>query len=457
MKKENDILNGSILKALLKLALPIMGTCCIQTAYSMTDMLWIGRVGSKASAAVGIGGYFTWFAVSFIVISRVSAEICISQSIGKNDVDKAKKYVQHTIQINIVMAFIYAILLIIFRKNLIGFFNSGSNEVFQMAESYLVIVALGMNFYSINPVFTGIYNGFGNSATPFKINTIGLLCNMILDPLLIYGLGPFKRMGVMGAALATIISQIIVTSIFILNIVKTKFILFKNLNLTTKPEKKYIKNIFKLSMPVAFEEGLFCVFSMLITRVVSKWGYVPIAVENVGSQIEALSWMTAGGFSTALRTFVGQNYGAEKWDRIKKGYITSMKIIGIIGISVSLLLYFGARPIFSLFIPNEPNTIKCGVTYLKILSVSEFFMCIEITTAGAFNGLGKTLPPSSVSIIFTGLRVPFSILLSSEALLGLNGVWLTISLSSVLKGIIVTTWFIIYMKKTPQFNKYSLS
>ncbi|WP_102401163.1 MATE family efflux transporter [Haloimpatiens massiliensis] len=452
MHKINNIVEGSILKSLLKLALPIMGTSCIQMAYSMTDMIWIGRVGSKASAAVGIAGYFTWFAVAFIVLSKVAAEIGISQSIGKRDIKEARKYAKHAIQINVFLGLLYGLVLIIFRNRFIGFFNSGSNEVFNMAENYLVIVALGINFYFINPVLTGIYNGYGNSTTPFIINTIGLLTNIILDPILIYGIGPLPRLGVRGAALATITAQLVVTIIFVYNIYKTKFIMFHKISLFTKPEAHYIKRIFKLSTPVAIEEGMFCFFSMVIARIVSRWGYIPIAVQNVGSQIESLSWLTAGGFSTALRTFVGQNYGAEKWDRIKKGYITSIKIVGTIGIVVSLVLFFGAKPIFSLFIPGEPETIKHGVVYLKILSLSQFFMCIEITTAGAFNGLGKTMPPSFVSTLFTGLRIPFALILSAEKILGLNGVWWTVSMSSVIKGIVLTTWFVIYIKSRPEFS-----
>ncbi|WP_138205431.1 MATE family efflux transporter [Haloimpatiens lingqiaonensis] len=452
MNKGNNIIEGNILRSLLKLALPIMGTSCIQMAYSMTDMIWIGRVGSKASAAVGIAGYFTWFAVAFIVLSKVAAEIGISQAVGRGDMKEARKYVKHSIQINIFLGLIYGAVLIIFRETFINFFNSGNKDVFYMSMSYLVIISLGMNFYFINPVLTGIYNGYGNSSTPFIINTIGLIVNMILDPILIYGIGPFPKLGVKGAAMATIIAQAIVTCVFVCNIYKTKFMLFHNISLFTKPEFNYIKRVFKLSTPVAIQEGMFCVFSMVIVRIVSKWGYIPIAVQNVGSQIESLSWLTAGGFSTALRTFVGQNYGAEKWDRIKKGYITSIKIVGTIGILVSFLLFFGAKPIFSLFIPGEPETIKQGIVYLKILSLSQFFMCIEITTAGAFNGLGKTMPPSFISTLFTGLRIPFALILSSEKILGLNGVWWTVSMSSVIKGVVLITWFSLYLKNRPEFS-----
>lgn len=449
----NRLTEGNIFRAIMKLALPIMGTSFVQMAYNMTDMIWIGRVGSKAVAAVGTAGFFTWLGMAFILISKIGAEVGVAQSIGKKDIEAAKKFIRHTIQINVLLAILYGICLLIFRNQLISLFNLGDFEVISMAISYLTIIALGIVFYFINPIFTAILNGYGDSKTPFIINTIGLIINMILDPLLILGVGPLPALGVKGAALATITAQFIVTMIFIYNV--GKITLFSGFNLFRFPDWSYVKHIVKIGLPVATQSGLFTVFAMIIARIIANWGEIPIAVQKVGSQIEAISWMTAGGFSTALSTFVGQNYGAKKWDRIYKGYFTALGIVSVVGIVATCLLIFGARPIFSIFIPEE-EAIRQGVIYLKILGLSQLFMCLEITTAGAFNGFGKTLPPSIVSIVLTGLRVPASIILSSSSLLGLNGVWWSISMSSVLKGIILVTWFIILLVKNPYFKKDKL-
>jgi len=192
---------------------------------------------------------------------------------------------------------------------------------------------------------------------------------------------------------------------------------------------------------------------MVIARILAGWGSTPIAVQSVGSQIESISWMTAGGFQTALSAFVGQNYGANKWDRIYKGYFTAIGIISVIGIITSCLLIFLPGPIFSIFI-REQNVIKDGIIYLRILGVSQFFMCIEITTSGAFNGIGKTIPPSVVGIALNAMRIPGALLLSIP--LGLNGVWWSISLSSIIKGIILTSWFILLLQRHPEIKENKL-
>lgn len=455
MKKKLDLTEGNILGTLLKLAIPIMGTSFVQMAYNMTDMMWLGRLDIKgnAVAAAGTAGFLLWFGMSVMLVPKIGAEIGVAQSFGKNNMKEAKGYARTAIQMDVIMTLIYAVIILLFRNQLIGFFDLGDEKVINMAIDYLVIAALGLNFYLINPIFTAILNGSGDSKTPFIINTIGLVTNIFLDPMLIFGIGPFPALGVKGAAIATITAQFIVTMCFIISVKKLE--IFTNLNLFKKPDNHYIKHIVKVGLPVAIQSASFSVFSMLIAKRIAHWGPTQMAVQKVGSQIESISWMTAGGFQTALSAFVGQNYGAKKWDRIYKGYFTALGIVSVVGILATCLLVFGARPIFSAFIPGE-EAIKYGVVYLKILGISQLFMCIEITTAGAFNGLGKTIPPSVISFVLTGLRVPFAWLLSQEHLLGLNGVWWTISISSILKGIVLTTAFIIFINKHSEIKKMKL-
>ncbi|WP_432402756.1 MATE family efflux transporter [Wukongibacter sp. M2B1] len=453
MKQENSLIQGNIFKELVKLAIPIMGTSFLQTAYNMVDMIWIGRVGSASVAAVGTAGFFLWLSIAFIRMSQIGAEVGVAQSMGKEDIKEARCFARNAIQLNFAIALLYGVFLIVFRRQLIGFFGMHDTYVINMAISYLSIVALGTVFSFANPVFTGIFNGAGKSIPPFLINSIGLMINIILDPLLIFGKGPFPELGVEGAAIATVASQLIVTIIFLIYMKMDKSSL-AGLKLFMYPKLIYIKKIIRIGYPVALQSGMFTIFAMFIAKIIASWGPLPIAVQKVGSQIESISWMTANGFATALSAFVGQNYGAGKWKRVKKGYFTSMMIMTAIGITTSLLLIFCARPIFALFIP-EAEAIAYGIVYLRILGLSQLFMCLEIATSGAFNGLGRTLPPSIVSIILTGLRVPAALILSRPEILGLNGVWWSISLSSVFKGIILVIWFFYEIYKEPTVLNYT--
>lgn len=440
MEKTVNLTEGNIAKTLFKLAIPIMGTSFVQMAYNLIDMLWVGRIGTGAVAAVGTAGFFTWLANAFILIPKIGAEVGVAQSTGQKDMKEVKKYIKHSIQMGVFLALIYGLVMIAFRNGLIGFFNLGEEEIVRAAIDYLIVVSCGFVFFFLNPIFTAIFNGYGDSKTPFIINSIGLITNLILDPILIMGIGPFPRLEVIGAAIATIISQGVATLIFVIKARKTSTI-FSEIDLLHKPNLLHIQRIVKLGLPAALQSGFFSVIAMVLARIIAQWGPTPIAVQKVGSQIEAISWMSAGGFQSAMSAFVGQNYGAQKWERVKRGYLIGMVIVSFIGVFATALLFFGSRTLFSIFIQEE-EAIQYGIQYLKILGLSQLFMCIEITTAGAFNGLGRTIPPSIVGILFNALRIPSAIILSSTSL-GLDGIWWAISISSVFKGIVLTMWYIL--------------
>lgn len=449
MKKRVDLVSGNIIQTLITLSLPILGTSFIQMAYSLVDMIWIGKAGSAAVAAVGTAGFFAWFGNSLVMITKTGAEVGVSQAIGKNDSKERNSYVYSSIVLCIIMSIVYSIILIIFKDGLIGFFKLGDESIVRMSQEYLIVISLGMICAFLNPQFTGIFTSSGNSKTPFVVNTVGLFMNIILDPLLIFGVGPIKPLGVVGAALATILSQLLVTIIFVYTFIKNGYSL--KLNNKKYVKLKYINSICILGGPTAIQNCLFTFFSMFIGRIVASAGPVAIAVQKVGSQIESISWMTAGGFASALTAFVGQNYGAKRNDRVIKGYISTLIISCILGVFTTIVLIFAGGPIFSIFI-NESEAIAQGIDYLRILGYSQLFMCLEITTAGAFYGVGRTITPSLVGIIFTGLRIPVAILLFKPEILGINGVWWSISGSSIIKGILLVILFFFMVLKPLKSN-----
>ncbi|NLJ57422.1 MAG: MATE family efflux transporter [Tissierellia bacterium] len=439
-----NLTKGKIGPTLVKLALPIMGTSFIQMAYNLTDIVWLGRLSTEAVAAAGTAGYFVWFASSLFMICQIGVGVNVAQAYGKGDLETAKQYINNGLQLNLAIAIIYSFLLFIFRHEIIGFFNLQDPEVVQMAVDYLKIIALGITFHFLNPVFSAILNSSGNSITPFKANTIGLVANIVMDPILIFGLGPFPALGIKGAALATVIAQFLVTMIFLV-IGKKLGTIYSHAKLFQKPNVQIIKNIVKLGLPPGMQIGIHASIAMIINKILAGFGPVAVAVQSIGSQIESISWMTADGFSAAISAFVGQNYGAEKVARVQEGYNKGILILGSIGISTTLLLVFGAEFLFSIFVPDDPIAIKEGISYLRILGLSQFFMTIEIGTTGAFNGLGNTLPPTINGVVLNALRIPAALSLSSTAL-GLSGVWWSISLSSILKGIVIFILFARYRK-----------
>ena len=303
-------------------------------------------------------------------------------------------------------------------------------------------ITCGLVIFSyLNYTLTGIYTAQGNSKTPFIANLIGLVMNMILDPLLVLGIGPCPRLEVAGAAIATVTAQFIVMAVMIAGVFqkKNQDNVLRHVHLFSIQDRTIYHSICRIGGPTALQGTLYCMISMVLTRMVSAFGPGAIATQRVGGQIESISWNTADGFATALNSFVAQNYGAGKTDRIRKGYKVSMKIMITWGVIVTAVFVLFPRQISSLFF-YEPEVLEIAVGYMIIIGLGEAFLCVEMLTIGALSGLGKTKICSIISILLTGSRIPLALVLTGTSL-GLTGIWWALTLTSIAKGIVFNLAF----------------
>ncbi len=442
---EGNLTKGPILKTLTKLAVPIMASAFLGTLYNITDMAWIGLLGSRAVAGVGVGGMFTWLSQGLAAMARMGGQVQVAQCIGRGDRERAHGFAQAAVQLSAFMGIAYAVLSLLFTRQMVGFFQLADAEAHAAAMSYTRIACGLIVFSFLTLTLTGIYTAQGDSKTPFLANLVGLVTNMILDPVLILGPGIFPRLGVAGAAIATVTAQAIVMSIMILGImVQKKENVLKGIKLFAKLPREYVGGICKIGIPTAIQGMAYCAISMVLTRMVSGYGAEAIATQRVGGQIESISWNTADGFGAALNAFIAQNYGAGKNDRVRKGYKASLWTVGIWGVLISAIFICVPEPIARIFF-HEPKAIATAVGYLTIIGFSEAFMCVELTTVGALSGLGRTRLCSIISIIFTSARIPLAILLGG--IMGLNGIWWALSSTSIVKGIIFACTFLWITRK----------
>ena len=438
-----DLLNGNIAGALFRLSLPIMGTQFITMAYNLFDTMWVGQIGNQAVTAVGVAGSFMWVGSGFAMIPQIGGQVMTGQSIGEGDLPKARRFAREAIQLVLLFMAIYAFLCVVFRRQLISFFRLHDPDTAAAAAAYLAIVSVGSIVMGFNIVMEGILTAAGDSKTPFKYNASGAILNIILDPFLIFGIGPFPRLGVMGAGIATVFSEAVVALMFA-GFIRRDGYLFEGFSLSGNIEKKEAARIIKLGAPPAIFNIGYAFISMVISRIIVTFGDAAVAIQRIGGQIESVTWMTAEGFSYAMSAFTSQNYGAGNYGRVRKGFNTGTAMMTIYGLAVTALLVLGAAPIFGIFI-HEPDVIAGGADYLRIVGLSQLFMSYELATSGAFNGLGQTKLPAAVGLTLTVARIPACYLLMP--LLGINGVWWAISLSSILKGTILNLLFLYRLKK----------
>jgi len=455
MKRKIDLTKGSITVKLLWVAIPTLLSSLVQMAYNLTDMFWVGKVHTmgldetEAIAAVGTAGYLPWFAFGLILLAKIGTSVSVSQAAGKNDMNLVERYGNNGLLFMLFLALIYMAFGFFGADLYVSVFRLDNANIINYATDYIRIVSLfGFALFSVN-LFNGVYDGLGKTFTTFKITASGLVLNIVLDPIFIlekvnvFGLS-FDGLGygVKGAAIATVIAQSFVLLIYLV-IYHTKYRPFK-IRLFKSFDRFTMKKIIKIGLPVGLQNMAFTTISIVVGVMIAQYGKEVIATQRLGSQIEALAWMVASGFQVALAAFVGQNFGAEQPMRIKRGYFTALRLLIPYGLIINFVLFFFARDLFSIFI-TDPDTLDIGEKYLRILSISQVFMIIELGTAGAFNGLGKTLVPSGVGFVGNLLRIPFGFLFGF--FFGFVGIWWVIAITSVLKGTVLTIWFLVDLKK----------
>lgn len=464
MKNKIDLTTGNILKKLLIVAIPTLLTSIVQMSYNLTDMFWVGKVenmglnANEAIAAVGTAGFYPWFGFGLIMLVKIGTSVKVSQAAGRNDMEEVQKIGNNGIVFMFALAVIYSLVGFFGADIYVAMFKSDSANVVSYATDYLRIMALfGTSFFLVN-LFNGVYDGLGKTINTFLITASGLVLNIILDPLFILdklevfgttinGFG----MGVKGAAIATVISQSFILLIYLV-LYSTRFKPFK-IKLIQFFDLKKIKEIGKIGLPVGVQSMLFTTIAIIIGIMVTSYGEEYMAVQRLGSQIEALAWMVASGFQVALSSFVGQNFGAGKMERVKDGYFIALKLLVPYGILINLVMFIFAEQMISIFLTN-PETIAIGKMYLEILSISQLFMIVELGTAGAFNGLSKTYIPSGVGFTGNLIRIPLGMLLALS--LGVYGIWWAVAISSVVKGTVLTIWFLVFLKRLKLLKTSSL-
>lgn len=433
-RQAKDLTRGAIGPHLVHLALPILGTSFIQMLYSFTDMAWLGRLSSEAVAATGAASVFTWIASSLSMLNKVAAEVGVSNALGRKAEDEARHYASHTSTIAIIMGIGIMAIYLLFNGGLIGIYKL-EPTIHKMGTDYLTIVALGMPLIFPTVAYTGIYNATGHSKVPFVISTIGLFLNMLLDPLLIFVAG----LGVKGAALATILSQGIVLGLFLLQMYRDQ--LLGGIKIFTNLSKRIAYNVLRIGTPVAVMNSLFAFINLTLGHLASLYGgHLGVMALTTGGQLEGLCWNTAQGFSTALSAFTGQNYGANKLDRIYKGVRYTLTLSLIVGVIGFCIYFFWGEGLFALIVP-EKAAYTVGGIYLSIQAVPQLFSMIEITSQGFFYGIRKTIPPSLISIIGNLLRIPAALLLLPMTQ-EITTLWWIIATSSILKGIVAGIWYL---------------
>ena len=404
MNRNNLYTTGSIYKGLWVLGWPVMLSNLFQTFYNLIDTFWLGKVGKDAIAAPTVSWPMIFMVIAISIGFAIAGTTLVSQYTGAGN----KRMADYTAaQITLIMT-IGGIAL-----GLIGFFITPfllnwmnvAKEVHLNASLYMKTIFLGVPLMFGSFVVSSLLTGWGDTRTPLKILSVGLLLNVILDPILIFGLGPFPVMGVFGAAIATVFSRMVSTvwGLYLLFSGKVGLrIRWSDL----KVDLTFTKKVLGIAIPASTDQVGTALGYTVLMKFVAHFGTAVIGGYGIGNRILSLSIMPIMGFSRAVSTMVGQNLGAKNHRRsahvIKVGYIFSAFIAGI---SAVLFIIFKV-PLVRIFI-NDPEVILTGSQFFFIIAFSLPFLGILMTSFGIFNAAGQTKFTMGISLLrLWGLRIP---------------------------------------------------
>ncbi len=441
MKEVNNLTEGSILKSLLTLSIPIIFANMLQTAYQLTDTFWVGRLGTYAVAAVSIS-----FPIIFLIVSlgggiAIAGTILIAQYKGKND----RKAVDHiTSQTLLSVIFISAILSVIgyfltpFLLHLMG----AEPKVFSSAVSYMRISFIGIVFMFIYMVFQSLMRGVGDVKTPMYIVLGTVFLNLVLDPLFIFGYKFIPAYGVTGAAIASVGTQGLAAVIGIVLLLRGKRAIQLHLN-DLGLDIPLIKNMFKLGFPATISQSTRALGMTVMTFLVATFGTLTLAAYGIGTRILMFIIIPAMGVSMATSTLVGQNIGAGKLKRAENITKLSAMLSFVILTIVGIITFLFAEQISAFFIPGQTETILASALFIKIMALTFGFIGIQMSLNGAFRGSGNTMISMTLSIISLWiLRFPLAYILSTHTHLAEIGIWIAFPIANIITATIAIIWFL---------------
>ncbi|WP_297461517.1 MATE family efflux transporter [Thermococcus sp.] len=440
-----QILSGPMVKTLLLLAYPLIINRLVQVLYNLTDTYWLGKLGREELAAPGTAWPLVWFFMSMGMGFATAGFAFVSQYVGAGKYGKANRAAGALYSLMTFFAIGVGVFGVISAPYLLRFMNV-SDTVYPHALAYTRVIFAGIPFSFTLFAFNFLLRAIGDTKTPVKINIATVLLNLVLDPFLIFGWGPFPEMGVVGAAVATMFSNSLGSAI-------GGYLLFRGrvgIHLTPealKPDWPFYRRIFRVGIPSSVGSSTTALGFVILTRIIFTLGArygdpdVAFATYSITNRLTNFMFAFSDGISMAMGTMVGQAIGAGLYDRARAIAERTMAInFTILGAGTLLFALFRVE-IFSFFI-NDPAIIAESAKVVKYFSASLPFFGIFSAVNNVFQSAGHTKKSMLLSMFrLWGLRLPLSyglgVLMRDTA-----GIWLGMGLSNVLGALVALAWFL---------------
>lgn len=427
MKKRELILKGDLKKAIIVISAPIMLSNFIQTIYNLTDTYWVSQIGATELAAMSLVWPLIFFMMSLGIGISTAGSTLIAQYVGSDDLDSAEKIAGQMLIFALAFSLIVGIIgyfLIPYIVSAIG----AEGELYTKSCEFLGIMFLGMPTMFLMFTFNAIKNGQGETKTTMLYGAVSVAINIILDPILIFTF----HMGIRGAAIATVFARGVVATYAIYRLFKvTHGVRLKSKNI--KFNGKILKKLIKIGLPASIGQSMAAFGFAVLNIFIISFGTKTMTAFAIGNRINSLVLMPAMGVGSALATIVGQNLGADRIDRAKEAFKSSVMLNTIFMVIGGIIVFIFSESLIRIFAKNDVLIIEQGTFYLRLISATLPLVGYFQIFIGTFQGAGHMV----MAMILTmgrlwALRIPMILLFKSYTNLAEKSIWYAMILSNVL-------------------------
>ncbi|NPV70321.1 MAG: MATE family efflux transporter [Firmicutes bacterium] len=440
-----DFTSGSIMRHLLTFSAPLFLGNLLQALYNTVDSIWVGRfLGAGALGAVSLSFPIVFTLISLAVGLSMATTVLVSQHFGAGNTAMVRRTVYTSIAFLGVLGAVTSVIGVVVHRPLLRLVNTPP-DVMPMAAGYLWIYSAGLTFTFLYNVLGAIYRGLGDSRSPVEVLAYATVLNMILDPLMIFGVFPFPEMRVAGAAWATVISQAFSVYLLLRRLGRLGY----PVSLSGDPcgdgwviDRGIIRLILRIGLPSGAQQTLVALSAMAVMGVVNSFGSSVLAAFGAGTRLDQFALMPSMSISLAVSTMVGQNIGAGRFDRVGETVRVASILAASIAAAVAVVALIRPTLLLALF-TQDREVLTVGSNYLRIVGASYIPFALMFVANGALRGAGDTVPTMFNSLAALWLvRVPLAWVLSRLPSLGSSGIWLSVAAGQVVGMVLAWSYYL---------------
>ncbi len=439
-------------KALWSLAIPIMFGMGIQTLYNLVDMIFIGRLGGHAITGIAFNMPLFFLVLGLTMGLGTGVTASIARFIGQDNKKEADNSAEHAVFMAVIISLSLSSIGLMFGKTILALFGA-EGEILSLGWEYLHVMCVGMPFMIFSGFFRSILAGEGDMKFPMMVAGLGTILNIILDPIFIFELESYGGfgfgLGVAGAAMATVISQIIVFCVFIymLFVKQHSYITFRLKYFSFSMD--IIWDIIKVGLPASLSMVVMAIGQGVFNKILIHFSTDTVAAYQIAGRIDMLVFLPIFSVAASLTTLVGMFFGAKEYDALRFTIRYGIMSAFFITVLASIFIYCFAELAVGFF-TDDKLIISISVTFLKLFAFVYPLISIGITTGRVLQGLGKGLPVLIITIVrVLGVSAPLAVFFIFYMDKPVEWVWYSMMVSTIVAFTIALTWLVSTIRTLP--------